>query len=221
MTKRRHKPKAKPEPLFSGYSLAAAQQSSAADLSRVAAAQAAARVDAGALPGAAPRGTPAPNPKRGPRPVAPRGAATALRIAELLALPARLLPALPAAWTMLCEVCLDGQGQVVPLVVTTCAADYTTAQARHHVTLHGAEFAALALGAELDRVTPSEVERWVERKQRDRSWELTPHVTLGTYVARADQRLLSVGQVLRACGASIVNVASAAPAPPHFWEVSP
>lgn len=219
MAKRRHKPKAKPEPLFSGYSLAAAQQSSSDVSSQVTPVQRPAAADVSALPAAAPRVTPAPSLKRGPRPAAPGGAATGLRVAELLALPSRLLSALPAAWTMLWEACLDGRGLCVPVVVTTCAADYTAARERRYVTLHGAEFAAIALAAELDRATPSELERWVVLKQRDRSWELTPRVTLGAYIARADQRALNVGQVLRACGASIVNVASAAPAPPHFWEV--
>jgi hypothetical protein len=217
MTKRRKPPRGVAEPLFSGYSLTSAQQRSAAP------------IDSEAL-----NATPIPRTtnasqsahvrllERGPRPTAPGAPAAAIEqptSRELLEFPARLMPLLPAPWTMLCEACIDGS-QSVPLVVTTCAPDYATARARHYVTLHGAEFAAVTLAAELGRVTPAELERWCIKKQGDSSWELTPQVTLGVFVARHDQRALTVGQVLRACGASIVDVASAAPAPADFWEVT-
>jgi hypothetical protein len=86
--------------------------------------------------------------------------------------------------------------------------------------LHGAEFAAVALAAELDRATRPDMESWCIAKQRDQSWELTPHVTLGVYVDRREQRALTVHEALRACGAHVVHVAGASPAPSDFWEVA-
>jgi hypothetical protein len=90
----------------------------------------------------------------------------------------------------MCEACLDGSdGSVLAVVTHILREDYATARQRRYVTLHGAEFAAVALAAELGRVTPARVRAVVRAKQRDRSWELTPHVTLGVYASRAhDQR---------------------------------
>lgn len=211
VAKRRKPPRGVSEPLFSGYSLTAAQASAPAPISPP--------DDARPIPRATSprRATPTHCIVRGPRPAAPRASATPLRIAEALGYPARLLAALPAPWTVFCEACLDGH-ESVPVLVTTCAADYTAARERRFVTLHGAEWAAVAVASELDRVHPADFERWCAMKQRDRSWELTPQVTLGAFIHRDGQRGLTVGEVLRACGASIVDVASASPAPPDFWE---
>jgi hypothetical protein len=106
-------------------------------------------------------------------------------------------------------------------VVTTCAQDYARAQAEGLVVLHGAEFAAVTLAAELGRVTPVIFEHWLASKQATPTFELTPHVTLGVYLGRHDQLALVVSNVLHACGASMVAVASANPAPPDFWENRP
>lgn len=143
-----------------------------------------------------------------------------LRKRELMGFPARLLGSLLSPTTVMLEACCGSDGSLV-VVVTTCAEDYTAARKRRLVTLHGAEFAAVTLAAELDRVSPATFEGWCELKQRpNEAWELTPQVTLGVFVSRHDQRALSVGAVLQACGASILNVASGAPAPPDFWEVT-
>jgi hypothetical protein len=150
----------------------------------------------------------------------------ALRVRELEGFPARLLGSLPSPTTVMLEACLGSispSGEIpresVLVVVTTCAEDYATARKRRYVTLHGAEFAAVTLAAELDRATPAVFEGWCELKQRPaEAWELTPQVTLGAFISRHDQRALSVGEVLRACGASILNVACGAPAPPDFWR---
>lgn len=221
---RRRKIRAKPEPLFSGYApdvQVTARSRESYPTSRPAA------VDVSAFPNVRPSAVTArltavdsdPEPQRVPRPSAPRGPATARRCAELLRLPARHVHALPAAWTMLIEACLVGN-QCVPVVVTTCAPDYTRAQSLRYVTLHGAEWAAVVLAAELDRATPRALAQWCQLKQRDASWTLTPRTTLGAYIERSQQRLLNVGQVMCAYGMAILDVADANPASPDFWEVS-
>lgn len=233
MTKRRHKKPAPPPPHaelpFSGYDLKAARAASADRPSR-----SAKRAPDTTAPAqsAAPPATTADTPI--PR-VSPRALASGIvRIARptphrapdldlcvaWTVLPASRAPMFSAPWTLLCEACVDPTGAAaVVFVVTTCAEDYAAARARHYVTLHGAEWAALTLAAELDRVTRYEFERWLVAKQHEPSWELTPHVTLGCFIHRGDQRALTVGQVLRACGASLLAVADTAPAPADFWEV--
>lgn len=220
MAKRRHKVRAKPEPLFSRIIESADSAfSSAPTAPKV--------IDTSAIPDVRPAAVRArvaavdadPQPQRGARPHGPQGATAALRVAEMLALPAAPLHALPDSWTMLCEACLDADSCVL-LVITTCAADYARSRGTGYVTLHGAEWTAVALAAELDRATPREMARWCELKQRDRSWELTPRTTLGTHIGRSDQKQLSVGRVLQACGAALLDVAAVSPAAPDFWEVT-
>lgn len=213
MTKRRKPPRGVAEPLFSGYSLEAARQPALAT-----------RTIPDATP--IPRATAAPVRRaavsaavtRRLRLPGPQGPAVALRVREVLCFPARLLPSLPAGLTLLCEACLDGHGASVPVVITTNARDYEAAQARQYVTLHGAELAAVVLAAELDRASPAEFEHWCAQKQQSRVWELTPRVTLGHHISRHDQQALTVGEVLQACGARLLNVADAAPAPTVFWD---
>jgi hypothetical protein len=221
MSKRRKKPRGHDEPLFSGYSLEAVRERSAEPLSMSASVL---PIDATPIPRAGEiraraYTTATARAERGPRPHAPQGADVERRIQEVQDFPARLLATLPGAFTMMCEACLDGSDGSVLVVVTTSAEDYATARQCRYVTLHGAEFAAVALAAELDRVSPPEFERWCVAKQRDRSWELTPHVTLGVYIGRHDQRRLTVGDVLHRCGAVLLNVAATSPAPRDFWEV--
>jgi len=137
---------------------------------------------------------------------------------ELGAFPARLFTSLPAPSTALCEACVEGDASVA-FVLTTSMQDYERARSLGLIALHGAEVAAITLAAELGRATPIEFEHWLELKQRTReAWELTPRVTLGVYVSRHNQLELSLERVLRACGASILSVASATPAPADFWE---
>lgn len=217
MSRRRKAPRGVAEPLFAGYSLEAAREPVAPPAVAQEPAQAIPRVGAG------PQRRQPPAVQRGPRPRAPQGPAVALRVREVLSMPARLLASLPAAFTLLCEACL-GPGGSVPVLISTCAADFQLVRypprKPRWVTLHGAEWAALALAAELERATPAEFERWCALKQQDMSLELTPRLTLGDYVSRHDQRACTVREVLHACGARIVDVAAAAPAPQDFWEVT-
>jgi len=141
------------------------------------------------------------------------------RCSELSDFPAGLLPALPAATTLLCEACIRG-GAATAFVVTTSRDDYAQARSRQLVTLHGAEWAAVALAAARDRVTAVAFEDWCAAKQRDASWELTAAVTLGCWVSAHDQQALTVGTVLRACGARLVDVSGAAVASADFWETT-
>lgn len=137
---------------------------------------------------------------------------------ELGALLGRHFAALPAPVTVLCEACVHGETSVA-FVLTTSQADYERARALGLIALHGAEVSALTLAAELGRVTPIEFKHWLELKQRTHeAWELTPRVTLGVHVSRHNQAELTIQRVLADCGASILDVAAAVPAPPNFWE---
>jgi hypothetical protein len=141
---------------------------------------------------------------------------------ELSDFPAGLLAALPAPITLLCEACILG-GTATAFVVTTSRDDYAQARRRQLVTLHGAEWAAVALAAARDRVTAVAFEDWCAAKQRDASWELTPAVTVGCWVSTHDAhdpQGLTVGAVLRACGARLVDVSGAAVASADFWETT-
>jgi hypothetical protein len=135
----------------------------------------------------------------------------------VLQLPARLVASLPAPVTFVCEAGICAE-QSITFVVTTDAHDYARARGSGLIALHGAEFAAVTLAAELGRVTPQAFEHWLASKQATPSFELTPHVTLGVYLSRHDQRALVVSSVLYAAGARMVAVASASPAPPNLWE---
>lgn len=161
---------------------------------------------------------PRPSPQRGARPAAPGAPHGALRVRELGALLGRHFAALPCPVTVLCEACVAAETSVA-FVLTTSREDYEQACKLGLVVLHGAEVSALTLAAELGRATPIEFEHWLELKQRTReAWELTPRVTLGVHVSRHNQAELSIQRVLKACGASILDVAAATPAPPNFWE---
>lgn len=155
--------------------------------------------------------------ERGTRPTAPRAPDSLRRCEELSEFPARLLPALPAPTTLFCEACILG-GASVRVVVTTSARDHAAARARGLVVLHGGEWAAVVLAVELGRLAPMDFEHWVARKQEDPSWTLIPKLTLGAWVSPADQRELTVGEVLRACRAELVDVSVAAVAADGFWE---
>lgn len=139
------------------------------------------------------------------------------RHSEASAFPARLLPALPAPLTLFCEACALGAA-AVPFVVTTSRDDYAQARRLQLVTLHGAEWAAVALAAARGRVTALDFADWLARKQREPSWELTPASALGGYVSAHDEQALTVEAVLRACGAQLLNVTDAAVASGDVWQ---
>lgn len=139
------------------------------------------------------------------------------RQSEASRLPSRLLTALPAALTLLCEACVL-EGTSAAFVVTTSQASYAEAQRRRLVTLHGVEWAAVALAAARGRVWPAYFEDWLAHKQRDPSWELTASQTLGCWVSGHDERELTVRGVLEACGARLVDVSDAAVASSDFWQ---
>lgn len=156
--------------------------------------------------------------EKGARPTAPRAPDARLRCAEVSGLEAGHLLALPAPVTLLCEACVRA-GTAAVVVVTTSKADYAAARSRRLVTLHGAEWEALALAAVTGRVTAVAFEHWLATKQVDPSWELTLAVTLGCYVRQVpDAPALSVEEVLRACGARLMNVSDSAVASGGFWQ---
>lgn len=211
---------------FSGYESRDAQARSAAPKRRSAAKTLALAPDTTPIPhvpgatNASALSSPSlrPDPQRGARPAAPGTPQGALRVRELGALMGRHFAALPCPVTALCEACVVGDTSVA-FVLTTSQADYVQARQLGLVALHGSEVAALTLAAELGRLTSVEFEHWLELKQRPReAWEITPRMTLGVYVSRHNQMQLSLERVLRACGASILSVAAAVPAPPNFWE---
>jgi hypothetical protein len=118
---------------------------------------------------------------------------------------------------MVCEACVRAGASVV-FVVTTSKADYAAARSRRLVVFHNAEWAALTLAAEFDRLTAPAFGHWLATKQSDPSWALTANVALGAYVSAHDRRALNVQAVLRACGAQLVNVSGAAVAAGEFWH---
>jgi hypothetical protein len=204
--------------LFSGYQITTARRLSTGKPSRSAAPAQPPAPDATPIPRAPSAHAPTNallRPKLGPRPTNP--ASTCRVCLELLGFPARYIPQLPEPVTFVCEAAVCGE-QSVTFIVTTDARDYARARGSGLIVLHGAEFAALTLAAELGRVTPACFEQWLASKQATPSYELTPHVTLGVYLSRHDQRALVVSHVLRDAGARMVAVASASPAPPNLWE---
>jgi hypothetical protein len=216
--------------LFSGYQITAARRVSTGKPSRSAKHALPPAPDATPIPRAPSAQAPtnasalssrsaALRPRLGGRPAAPgpHCATEQSLIADVLQFPARLLPGLPAPVTFVCEAGICAERSIT-FVVTTSAADYARAVELGLVALHGAEFAAVTLAAELERVTPQSFEHWLATKQATPSFELTPHVTLGVYLSRHDQRALVVSSVLHAAGARMVAVASASPAPPNLWE---
>lgn len=208
--------------LFNGYQITAARRVSAAKPSRSAAAAQPPAPDATPIPRttAQPsRSAPPPSPmhpRLGVRPTTP-GATEQQLVSELSSFSARHLTQLAEPVTLLCEAAVTRE-QSVTFIVTTDAHDYRRAHELGLVALHGAEWAALTLAAELGRVTAVSFAQWLARKQDTPSFELTPHVTLGVYLSRHDQQSLVVSSVLWAAGAHMVAVASANPAPPNLWE---
>lgn len=122
-------------------------------------------------------------------------------VPEVLGFCPRLLSGLPLAVTLVCSHAAAGQ------VVLTTSQPVHAATCRSWPTYTGRELAALALGAEHERASPSVFAEWCVRK-RDSTWRLEPSDALGEVPGRFDvlgrvtvgQTLAAYGLVLRAVG---------------------
>lgn len=133
-----------------------------------------------------------------PLPVTPQlEPSQAVAIAEVLVIPTRLLPRMPAATSLACRA-----NRLLspprPCAVTTSRAAYTAYRGWRVPVFTGDELVAITLAAEHDRASPAVLADWLDRKSADQSWSLTAREALGPVFGRFEARGWTLGQVLAA-----------------------
>lgn len=135
------------------------------------------------------------------------GTPAALRLAEVEGFPARLLPELPAQWSLIARA-LHAR---VRLLVTTSPLDYGAARARAWNVITGPEWLALTHAAEQARGNYFALHTWLETKRVDPTFEITEEIAAGGYVTPEPVMPLTVERVLQAWGMQLVCVAETDP----------
>lgn len=128
---------------------------------------------------------------------------------EVLGCPARWIADLPLATTLLASRA-HGGGR---LLLTTSRAAHAAAQSAQVPAFVGSEITALARAAEHDRATAQVLEGWCAAKLADPSFRLTPELAVDLPSGLKPHRNWTVGQVLRAYGAELVQVCTGSEVP--------
>lgn len=163
---------------------------------------AAIEVDA-TLTGGSP-GEPLPPPSGPPPGPAAAASPASLAVLEVLSLPPVLLAAMPEATTLALRT-LEG----VQWWVTTGRETYGALRAaREGAVLTGAELAAVAVAAELDRASSLALDQWLALKQSEGTPRIDTHVALGGLqdVGALPAQRWTLERVLRAMGARLERV---------------
>lgn len=113
-------------------------------------------------------------------------------------------------------LCVDIDGR--PVVITTARAAYMIAREAGVPAFVGGELTAIELGVRADRVTYRQAAEWCARKREQAAWRLDDRAACGDvwpeHALRAGEYGLPLGDVLRACGWSLVWWGTGDDAPP-------
>lgn len=143
-------------------------------------------------------------PPPGPAAAAPAVDTLSLAVREVLSLPPVLLAAMPEATTLALRT-LEG----VQWYVTTGRETYAALRAaREGAVLTGAELAAIAVAAELDRASALALDQWLALKLSEGTPRIDTHVALGGLqdVGALPAQRWTLERVLRAMGARLERV---------------
>lgn len=143
-------------------------------------------------------------PPSGPPPGPAAAAPASLAVREVLSLPPVLLAAMPEATTLALRT-LEG----VQWWVTTGRETYGALRAaREGAVLTGAELAAIAVAAELDRASALALDQWLALKQSEGTPRIDTRAALGGLqdVSALPTQRWTLERVLRAMGARLERV---------------
>jgi hypothetical protein len=133
---------------------------------------------------------------------------------DMLVTPVAVLRELPVPWTIVLErvpselARKEWGARRVRFVVSTSKAAYQAARAQGLVVWGARELEAAALGAELERAYPRDLDQWLDNKARG-EWLITPERTRALDVrgvTEATRSTWALGRVLDALEVELVNV---------------
>lgn len=133
-----------------------------------------------------------------------------LGIREVLGFEQRLLSSLPLAFSLLVSTHEGGR-----LLLTTSKTALEAARLAQAPVFVGSELSPMAMAAEHDRAAPSALAAWCAEKLREPGFRVTPQIALAEIDRSQHQPEIgwTVGQVLRAYRAELVQVATGSEVP--------
>ncbi len=140
----------------------------------------------------------------------------AVAVAEVLAVPVRLLPRMPAATTLVCRTRGTTLQPARPCAITMLRAAYTAYRTAHVPVFTGDELVALTLAAEHDRASAAVFGEWLDRKVANPGWTLSMREAIGI-PGHFEPRGYALGRVLGAYDVDVLAVGVGAEVP----EVTP
>lgn len=136
----------------------------------------------------------------------------AVAVAEVLAVPVRLLPRMPAATTLVCRTRGTTLQPARPCAITMLRAAYTAYRTARVPVFTGDELVAMTLAAEHERASAAAFDAWLDRKVANPGWTLSTREAIGI-PGHFEPRGYVLGRVLGAYDVDVLAVGVGAEVP--------